>query len=79
MSMEQRPGKEQALEAHIRPVHCRRLGRRLATSQHEDCLYCFGTEDEIRTRDHELFCDFRPGVDPVNFGFPQTHGRYWRA
>ena len=67
------------MRPRVRPVHCRRLGRRLALSQHERCLYCFGTEDDIRTRDHARFCDFRPGVDPINFGFPETHGRYWGA
>lgn len=58
------------------PVQCRRLDRRLTIAEHDACPYCFGEEAQIRTGDHGVFCDFKPGVDPISFGFPETHGRY---
>ncbi len=59
-------------------IPCRRLGILLPVSEHRDCPYCFGIEPDIRTGDHALFCDFRPGEDPPRFGFPEGYGRYRR-
>jgi len=56
-------------------VFCRRLERPLTISEHLDCLYCFGNKTEVRTADHDCFCDFEPGKDPINFGFPEGYGR----
>ncbi len=52
-------------------VFCRRLERPLPISEHERCPYCFGGTAAIKTGEHERFCDFRPGKDPINFGFPE--------
>ena len=56
-------------------VHCRRLDRTLPLHEHADCPYCFGKPKAIATGEHEQFCDFRPGQDPVNFGFPPDTSR----
>ena len=58
------------------PVHCRRLDRVLPVGEHENCPYCYGKTDEIQSGEHGQFCDFKPGEDPVSFGFPETHGHY---
>lgn len=72
-----RPAGEKKTKAPSKgPVHCRRLDRLLPVAEHDACPYCFGEVAEIRTADHAVFCDFRPGEDPISFGFPETHGRY---
>ena len=53
-------------------VYCRRVKRPLPLAEHERCPYCFGETGEIKTGEHEKFCDFDPEKDPVNFGFPET-------
>ena len=58
------------------PVHCRRLDRILPVSEHAACPYCYGKSAEIQTGEHGNFCDFKPGEDPISFGFPETHGHY---
>ena len=58
-------------------IFCRRLKRPLRVEEHELCPYCFGREEEIEKGDHQLFCDFCEGKDPIHFGFPETHGRFW--
>jgi len=75
MDVEKQAAKGQGAPARLRPLQCRRLGRRLALSQHERCLYCFGSRKDLLTRDHARFCDFRPGIDPISFGFPRGFSR----
>jgi len=53
-------------------VFCRRLKRRLPVVEHLACAYCFGEESDVKSGDHERFCDFREGKDPISFGFPET-------
>ena len=53
-------------------VWCRRLKRTLPIGEHKDCSYCFGRVVDIETAEHEKFCDFEEGKDPVCFGFPET-------
>ena len=43
------------------------------------CPYCFGGDKEVATGDHEKFCDFEPGKDPVSFGFPKDSERLTRG
>jgi len=45
-------------------------------TQHKDCPYCFGGETAIGSGDHAKFCDFKPGKDPIVFGFPTDRGHY---
>jgi Zn finger protein HypA/HybF involved in hydrogenase expression len=52
-------------------VYCRRVQRPLPTAEHASCPYCFGQEADIRTGEHEKFCDYTEGKDPINFGFPR--------
>ncbi|MFO1078600.1 MAG: hypothetical protein U1E73_12825 [Planctomycetota bacterium] len=56
-------------------VFCRRLERTLPVDEHAECPYCFGKAKEIATGQHEQFCDFRPGKDPIQFGFPPDSSR----
>lgn len=51
-------------------VWCKRLEKKLPVGEHAECPYCFGQRQEIASSKHEDFCDFKPGEDPVNFGFP---------
>ena len=56
-------------------VWCRRLEKKLAVHDHADCPYCFGKKGEIAQGEHGEFCDFKPGEDPINFGFPPDTSR----
>lgn len=51
---------------------CRRIERSVPVGEHLACPYCFGDEADVKSGDYQRFCDFRPGVDPVNFGFPKV-------
>lgn len=70
--------RRRATEPAGPPVHvaCRRTGRPLAPAGHLACPYCFGDAGTVASADHERFCDFQPGKDPLAFGFPQDAGRY---
>ena len=57
-------------------VMCRRLGKQLTIAEHARCPYCDGDPKHIVTVKHENFCDFKPGEDPVSFGFPPDKGHY---
>ena len=60
-------------------VRCRRTGRDFDLGEHQKCPYCFGHAEEIETGEHEKFCDFEPGRDPVCYGFPGTTSREQRG
>lgn len=62
-----------------RPVLCRRVGREFDLDEHQKCPYCYGHAEDIATGDHERFCEFKPGVDPVSFGFPGHTSREQRG
>lgn len=53
-------------------VFCRRIKLALPVAEHKCCPYCFGVESDVKSGDHERFCDFQEGKDPINFGFPET-------
>ncbi|MHC5010000.1 MAG: hypothetical protein ACYTG6_03500 [Planctomycetota bacterium] len=76
MSDRTKKTETEAVSFRVVKVYCRRLERQLPVEEHERCPYCFGKAERVRTARHELFCDFRPGVDPVSFGFPEDRGRY---
>jgi hypothetical protein len=54
----------------LETVLCKRLGQELPREEHQKCPYCFGRADDIANGQHERFCDFAPGRDPIHFGFP---------
>lgn len=56
-------------------VPCRRVEAAFDVEGHRDCPYCCGTADDVATGDHAQFCTFRPGKDPIAFGFPDDFGR----
>ena len=56
-------------------VHCRRLDRELPIGEHAECPYCFGKKLDVASGDHEKFCDFKKGIDPIQFGFPPDTSR----
>ncbi len=56
-------------------VHCRRVGKLLVPGEHEECLYCHGSKDQIQTGEHGCFCNYDPEKDPVHFGFPTENVR----
>jgi len=57
-------------------IQCRRVDAEYTAAQHKNCPYCFGGETAIGTGDHGKFCDFKPGEDPIVFGFPDDRGHY---
>ena len=57
-------------------VHCQRLDRKLPQGEHAACPYCFGNRQQIAGGKHADFCDFKPGVDPIQFGFPDDSSRH---
>lgn len=63
-------------EARPEPTtFCRRLQRMLPLGEHDKCAYCFGDRDEVKDGWYDRFCDFKPGQDPINFGFPPDSSR----
>jgi hypothetical protein len=58
-----------------RKVFCRRLERELPVGEHAQCPYCFGRRPDIAQGDHDEFCDFKKGDDPIQFGFPADSSR----
>jgi hypothetical protein len=56
-------------------VWCRRVEGLLPTQEHERCPYCYGRLSEIKTGRYSRFCDYKPGKDPINFGFPEDSSR----
>jgi hypothetical protein len=60
-------------------VHCHRTGREFDLGKHLACPYCYGDEKEVASGEHERFCDFKPGGDPVSFGFPGSSSRLDRG
>jgi hypothetical protein len=57
-------------------IHCPRLNAMRSATEHLECSYCFGRLAEVAWGDHRNFCDYRPGVDPIHFGFPTDRGRW---
>lgn len=53
-------------------IFCRRIKLALPIAEHQTCPYCFGRESDVKSGDHDKFCDFQEGKDPINFGFPET-------
>ncbi len=62
-----------------RTLHCRRTKQDYDVETHTQCPYCFGEAKDVATGDYEVFCDFRPGKDPVSFGFPEDSSRHQRG
>jgi len=62
--------RERAPAVRVVRIKCRRIGEHVDPEEHERCPYCFGRLAEIEQGQHEAFCEYRPGVDPVRFGFP---------
>ena len=58
---------------------CRRLQRLLPIDEHQRCPYCFGGRLEVEQGSHDRFCDFKPGQDPIHFGFPPDSSRNLEA
>ena len=56
-------------------IYCRRVGKRYAPAEHEECAYCHGSKAEIETGEHGKFCNYDPDKDPVHFGFPSESAR----
>ena len=68
MSEEDEQGAE--LEPRLIKLHCHRTGRQLELAEHEQCPYCFGPRSELEAGRRVHFCEYKPGQDPVHFGFP---------
>ncbi|MHC4821727.1 MAG: hypothetical protein ACYTDX_08430 [Planctomycetota bacterium] len=75
---DERPGKD-VPPCGDGAVHCRRTGQEYEVDKHVRCPYCFGEEGDVATGNHEKFCDFEPGKDPVSFGFPKDSERLTRG
>ncbi len=78
MSDHETPRKETVVPIS-KLVRCRRTGQEFDTTTHTRCPYCYGSKDDVATGDHSKFCDFKPGEDPVCFGFPGTSSRERRG
>ena len=57
-------------------IRCRRVDAAYTPEEHATCPYCFGRLAEIQGGDYAKFCDFKPGEDPISFGFPTDCGRF---
>jgi hypothetical protein len=56
-------------------IRCRRTDQDYNCTEHKRCPYCYGSEAEVRSGDHQTFCDYDPERDPINFGFPTNSSR----
>jgi hypothetical protein len=65
------PAAAKAEPAPPGTVFCRRIKLPLPVAEHASCPYCFGKESDVKTGEHERFCDFQEGKDPICFGFPE--------
>ena len=59
----------------LKRLRCRRTGEMLTPQQHLDCPYCLGDAESLGKPRYDTFCTFRPGEDPVCFGFPRDNVR----
>lgn len=75
MTNEKKDKKAESVVPLDKLVKCRRTGREFNLGEHQKCPYCYGTDRDIATGDHSKFCDFKPGEDPVCFGFPGNSSR----
>lgn len=64
--------KPKVVEGRIR---CRRVDASYTPEEHKDCPYCFGRVGDVRPGEYDKFCDFKPGEDPICFGFPDETSR----
>ena len=61
----------------VKVLRCRRTGQMFEVAEHVECPYCSGDAESIeQTGDYKNFCEFRPGEDPINFGFPPDSSRH---
>ena len=60
-------------------VRFRRTEQSFSVEEHTKCPYCFGRLEKIESGEHSGFCDFEPGKDPINFGFPEDGSHYTRG
>ena len=70
-------GRDDA-KSHVKLIElrCRRTGRMYTVAEHVVCPYCSGDASTIETSgDYKAFCEFEAGVDPVQFGFPDSTTR----
>ena len=67
---------EPSEHVQLKTLRCRRTGQLYRVEQHVQCPYCSGDADTIRrSGKYQDFCEFHPGSDPVNFGFPPDSDR----
>ncbi len=57
-------------------IYCPRTNRETPVTEHSRCPYCFGDRPRINSGDRQRFCDFHPGEDPIQFGFPDDRGHF---
>ncbi len=63
-------------EIHVTALACRRTGQMFSPTEHARCPYCYADAPQVEaTGDYTTFCDFKPGEDPINFGFPADSTR----
>lgn len=60
-------------------VRCQRTGQDYNLGEHKRCPYCWGSSEAVRSGEHERFCEFKPGADPIHFGFPEEGNRLERG
>ena len=74
--MTDQPAPDEREHLKLKVLKCRRTGQMYEVAQHVECPYCSGDEATIRrTGQYKDFCEFRPGEDPINFGFPPDSTR----
>ena len=74
--MTEQPEKDPTPHLKVKKLRCRRTGQMLTVAEHVECPYCFGKEQTIEEGgEYEDFCEFLPGKDPINFGFPPDSTR----
>lgn len=74
-----KPNLNEELPFRIKELFCQRIQRLRTPQEHGACPYCFGDERAIASGRRELFCDYRGGRDPIQFGFPEECERHERG
>jgi hypothetical protein len=74
--MSEKPQGESRPVGKVKALRCRRTGQTFSPAEHDACPYCYGGKEAVeRGGQYEDFCDYRPGKDPINFGFPPDTSR----
>jgi len=68
--------REAKPKVRLQTLRCRRTGLMFSPEEHAICPYCSADAKTIAaTGDPDQFCEYKAGIDPIHFGFPDDTSR----